>query len=231
MKNLCITLLLFVAVLYCTSPPPAGQPATGKGALLYDPRIGYYVNNFITTKIIPPDGLTRIYLIPVVDGNLKTETLIQVSHAPKGPNGRMVGSRRYFLDLNPGEYAIVAFYWEPRPPLLPYHVFLDKNAIEKTRIKVLPNTLNVFGGVGIETRTDISVKNQDSILDDVQRHYVRLLMPEALTSEGRMGWGVTGAITGHIIDEALHRDGETLDLLRNKAKEDLGNSPWVDLVK
>jgi len=153
-------------------------------------------------------------------------------------------SRAYWLDPEPGTYSLVAVTssvapsWNDAPVAggvtrsvsggsLPDAVIFPAELIDRTRTTVAPGRVAFMGVLRVERGERI---NADAVFQDhLQKRLAERLRPQAASESGVAGW-FTATWMPDLEGTTLSDAAEDRQAFFDAAREDLGASPWAEVV-
>ncbi|GIX40372.1 MAG: hypothetical protein KatS3mg129_0105 [Leptospiraceae bacterium] len=258
-KNLFYCSLLLFFILQCkTLPPVKPKPSIEINSavvisIVQEHKI-LFIEQTVTPKLIyvakledPDDPLHKSVLIKKdLKGNLKS-SLIKIQTYSNEQGFDELPERFYFLNLDPGLYAIVGYTYTSKNQneVTKYNVFFTQKDIEKLKFYVKPGKIVILGKINAYLKhKEMMMTKETEQEDPIAYQYGVLIAPEGI-KEGLGMEMLKGFFKGlgkkenNIIyydnnylikDVNIQNDAAIKDQFIKAMYKDWKSTPWIDFL-
>ncbi|TGL45643.1 hypothetical protein [Leptospira perdikensis] len=231
-KILPLMILIFIAV-GCKSIPTQNPAAKDSSVLAVEVR----VKQFLGSK-----SASRVHVVRVDKKVNPGQTLI--SKTPVIASNWADRGITYYLNVEPGEYVVVAFEYEVEQQAQQtssttsgnvtvttssgggktiFTVITNKETAEKSKTKVAAGQLAYMGSFLVDTNKEFAQA------DENQKHYANILKPGMLEKTGLFGNFFAVDLLGTLVSHT--KDEETLKEFKEDSKKSFTETPWSYLTE
>ncbi|TGK52477.1 hypothetical protein EHQ99_17770 [Leptospira bouyouniensis] len=227
------SIILICLAIGCKSMPSQNPAAKDSSVLAVEMRVKQFLGSQIAS---------RVYVVRIDKKVNPSQSLIV-----KTPTIASNWSDRgvvYYLNVEPGEYAVVAMEYEVEQPpqqtssttsgnvtvttssgggKTVYTVITSAEVAEKSKTKVGVGQIGYMGSFLIDTNKDYETA------DDIQKHYANILRPNMLSNTGMFGKLIAVDLLGTLVSHK--KDEETIKEFKEDAKKSFAETPWSYLTE
>ncbi|TGM74045.1 hypothetical protein EHR01_11045 [Leptospira mtsangambouensis] len=227
-----LMILIFIAV-GCKSIPTQNPAAKDSSVLAVEVSVKQFLGSKSASRVhvvrvdkkVNP-GQTLITKTPVIASNWSDRGVI------------------YYLNVEPGEYVVVAFEYEVEQQAQQtssttsgnvtvttssgggktiFTVITNKETAEKSKTKVAAGQLAYMGSFLVDTNKDFAEA------DEIQKHYANILKPGMLEKTGLFGNFFSVDLLGTLV--SFTKDEEKIKEFKEDSKKSFAETPWSYLTE